>query len=479
MRVTSQRSAGSRTSRFFLLAGLLAGITGLLFYSTHATAQDPETDITPPAVVETPAEDGVGSDEEVEQEVSEMAPWLDAWLPLWLDKEHFGLRDAQWLCLLILVFVGIAADRITRYLLSVLGRIVFRRSFDEMEPRERRKVFKPIGLLAQALIWVWGTALVGLPGNILVIFEVAVKFFTVVAAVWTSFILIDIVVRYLEKKAEGTETKFDDLLLPLVGKTLKFFAICIGLILFADVFEFKVTALLGGLGLGGMALALASQDALSNVFGSFLVMIDRPFEIGDWIIFEDHEGAVESMGIRSTRIRTFYDSEVTVPNSKFTSAIVDNMGRRKFRRLRTTLGLEYDSTPTQIVAFCEGVRELIRQHPNTRKDLYHVYFNNFGDNSLDVLLLCFMECSDYASELKERQSLYLGIMQLADRLGVSFAFPTRTIHMFQQDASAASPRPFEDPLETGRQLAAEIAAPLLVELEKLGGDDETPPDGDD
>jgi len=479
MTVTSQRSAGSRMIRFFLLVGMLFGSASFIFSSMHVTAQQPSTDVTPPTVTETSADDGVEVGAGVEEEAFEMAPWLDAWFPLWLDKEHFSLRDAQWLCLLVLVFLGIVADRATRYLLSVLGRIMLRTSFDEMEPRERRKVFKPMGLLAQALTWFWGTALIGLPGNILVIFEVAVKFFTVVAAIWTSFIVIDIVVRYLKKKAEGTETKFDDLLLPLVGKTLKFFAVCIGLILFADVFELKVTALLGGLGLGGMALALASQDALSNVFGSFLVMVDRPFEIGDWIIFEDHEGAVESMGIRSTRIRTFYDSEVTVPNSKFTSAIVDNMGRRKFRRLRTTLGLEYDSTPTQIVAFCEGVRELIRQHPNTRKDLYHVYFNNFGDNSLDVLLLCFMECSDYASELKERQSLYLGIMQLADRLGVSFAFPTRTIHMFQQDATAASPPSDEDPLETGRQLAAEIAAPLLVELEKLGGDDETPPDDED
>ena len=125
------------------------------------------------------------------------------------------------------------------------------------------------------------------------------------------------------------------------------------------------------------------------------------------------------------------------------------------------------------------VRELIRQHPNTRKDLFHVYFNNFGDNSLDVLLLCFMKCSDYGSELQERQSLFLGIIQLADRLGVSFAFPTRTIHMFQQDASTASPPSFEDPLETGRQLAREISVPLLADLEKLTESDMTPPDGED
>ena len=415
----------------------------------------------------------------VNKDMVAMVSWLENLFPDWMNEGQFYLLYSQWLCLLVLLFLGIAADRTTRHVLSIVGKTLFRTSFDDMEPSERRKVFKPIGLLAQALIWFWGTTLIGLPGNILIIFEVALKFFTVVAAIWTSFIMIDIAVRYLKKKAEGTETKFDDLLLPLVGKTLKTFAICIGLILFADVFEFKVTALLGGLGLGGMALALASQDALSNVFGSFLVMIDRPFEIGDWIIFEDHEGAVESMGIRSTRIRTFYDSQVTVPNSKFTSAIVDNMGRRKFRRLRTTLGLEYDSTPAQVTAFCEGVRELIRLHPNTRKDLYHVYFNNFGDNSLDVLLLCFMECSDYGAELQERQSLYLGIMQLAERLGVSFAFPTRTIHMFQQDASSADPPALTDPLATGRQIAEEIATPLLLDLKTVSESNLTPPDDED
>ena len=489
MTVKSYALFRGKRVRIFLLVGLFLGVTSFLFSSPAASAQEQDASVTSPAATEeieaitAAGEETEKLKEEIEEKLgqrsSEMAPWLDAWLPLWLDKEHFGLRDAQWFCLLVLLFLGIAADRITRYLFSIIGKILFRASFDDMQPRERRKVFKPIGLLAQALTWFWGTTLIGLPGNILIIFEVALKFFTVVAAIWTSFILIDMAVGYLKKKAEGTETKFDDLLLPLVAKTLKTFAVCIGLILFADVFELKVTALLGGLGLGGMALALASQDALSNVFGSFLVMIDRPFEIGDWIIFEDHEGAVESMGIRSTRIRTFYDSQVTVPNNKFTSAIVDNMGRRKFRRLRTTLGLEYDSTPAQITAFCEGVRELIRQHPRTRKDLFHVYFNNFGDNSLDVLLLCFMECSDYGEELQERQSLYLGIMQLAERLGVSFAFPTRTVHMFQQEASSTGPPALADPLATGRRFAEEIAAPLLLDLKAASQSNMAPPDDED
>ena len=477
--ILKRRFQGANT-RLFCLLGMLFGLAVIVLPSSQLMAEEAD-DATTQNATQLP------SIPAATEPTKEMAPWLDNLLPGFLDAEHFLLTDAQWLCLLLLVFLGISADVATRYLLAMLGRTFFAASFEEMDNKERRKVFKPIGLLAQGGTWYWGTMLIGLPAQILLILLVALKFFTVVAPIWTSFILINILIRYLEKKAEGTETKFDDVLVPLVGKALKIFAVSIGLIVFADVFELKITALLGGLGIGGMALALASQDALGNVFGSFLIMIDRPFEIGDWIVFEDVEGTVESMGIRSTRVRTFYNSQVTIPNSKFTSAIVDNMGRRQYRRLRTTLGLEYDSTPDQITAFCEGVRELIRQHPNTRKDMYHVYFNNFGDNSLDILLLCFMECDDYASELQERQSLYLGILQLAERLGVSFAFPTRTVHMFQQQASDSGPPSLDDPLAEGRMLATQIASPLLAnllrkqeeDLARLHAIDETPPDDED
>ena len=194
----------------------------------------------------------------------------------------------------------------------------------------------------------------------------------VVAAAWLVFRLIDLASGYLASRAERTASKFDDVLIPLISTIAKIVGILMGILICAETFNFNVNTLLGGLGIGGMALALASKDAVSNLFGSFTVLIDRPFEIGDWVITEDIEGTVEQVGFRSTRIRTFYNSLITLPNSRLTTAVVDNMGRRRYRRVKAVLGVQYSTTPDQLDAFCEGIRELIRRSSATRKDYFHV-----------------------------------------------------------------------------------------------------------
>jgi MscS family membrane protein len=149
---------------------------------------------------------------------------------------------------------------------------------------------------------------------------------------------------------------------------------------------------------------------------------------------------------------------ITLPNSRLTTAVVDNMGRRRYRRVKTTLGLQYDTQPEQIDAFCEGVRELIRRHPYTRKDYYHVYLNELSGSSVDILLYCFLECPDWSVELRERHRLLADILRLAHSLGVSFAFPTRTIHIDNSPAPDPQERSWSDPLIAGQTLAARIAA---------------------
>jgi MscS family membrane protein len=382
------------------------------------------------------------------------AVWLADQFPGYRET-HFLIPDYQLICLSLLIFVGFAADLLTRGVLRVLTRAWFKYHGEELP--EQRRVWKPIGLLMQALVWYGGTKLVGLPLFALGVLLIGLKFFTVVAAVWTGFYLIDLLAAVVAKQASRTESKFDDLLVPLISKSLKAIAICVGILTCAQAFELPIAGLLGGLGLGGMAIAFASQDAVSNLFGSITVLLDRPFEVGDWVITEDIEGSVETVGFRSTRIRTFYNSLITLPNSRLTTAVVDNMGRRRFRRVKTTLGIQYDSSPQQIDAFCEGVRELIRRHPYTRKDYYHVYLNDFNASSLDILLYCFLECPDWAVELRERHRLFVDILQLADSLGVSFAFPTRTVHMLEQGLPPQSELG-SDALLAGQTSAARISA---------------------
>lgn len=386
-----------------------------------------------------------------------------------LMKTVFLIPNYQWICLLVLIFLGFIVDLLTRLALRHATAAWFKFVKSEEKSKFQSNVWRPLGLLAQALTWYFGTLLIGLPPMVLTILLVAVKFFAIVAGIWTAFRLIDLLASNLAGRAAKTGTKFDDLLIPLISKTLKVFAVTAGLLMCAEAFNLPITGLIGGLGIGGAALAFASKDAVSNVFGSVTVLTDRPFEIGDWIVTEGAEGTVENVGFRSTRIRTFYNSQITLPNSRLTTAVVDNLGRRRYRRIKTMIGLQYDTKPEQMDAFCEGIRELIRRHPYTRKDYYHVYFNAFGDSALEILLYCFVECPDWSVELREKHRLYLDIVRLADSVGVSFAFPTRTLHMFNEQQTETD-LPFDgtDPASAGKQFAANIAGPLRTGDQRPG-----------
>jgi MscS family membrane protein len=233
----------------------------------------------------------------------------------------------------------------------------------------------------------------------------------------------------------------------------------------ADTLDVEVSSLLAGLGLGGLAVALAAQDAVKNLFGSLMILTDRPFSVGDWVVVGDHEGIVEDVGFRSIRIRTFYNSLITLPNSNLISSAVDNYGARRVRRWSTKLGIAYDTPPPKIEAFCEGIRELVREHPATWKASYQVWFNSFGDSALEVLLYVFFEVPDWSAELAARHRLGLDILRLGETLGVEFAFPTRTVwlHSAEKSADAGSedgepPGPVGDGAEAGRKAAAAILA---------------------
>ena len=382
-----------------------------------------------------------------------------------LHTKRFLIEDYQWISCLVLVFLGLFVDFSVRFLLSWAVRLLRKDSQSddtEADRQAERKVWKPIGLLMQATTWYFGCFLIGFPIAVLKMLAVGLKLFAVFAAIWTAFRVIDWLAGFLSRKAAGTATKFDDLLVPLIQKCLKTFAVCIGVVFFADVFELEITALIGGLGIGGAALAFASQDTLSNLFGSLTVLADRPFEIGDWIVSDGVEGTVEDVGMRSTRVRTFYNSLVTLPNSRLTTSIVDNMGRRQFRRFTTTIGVQYDTTPEQIDAFCEGIREIIRRHPYTRKDYFQVYLNGFGASSVDILLYMFFKCDDWPTELRERHRLLIDVMKLAEKLDVQFAFPTQTLHMFQENNNVDyASLHYDDPHSHGQGAASSVAGPHM------------------
>jgi len=376
------------------------------------------------------------------RETLTLSDWLEARIPSGLVQgELLNVKYWQWFALFLVILGGLLLDLVVQLALRVFTRRVMHRLDSEEDQGQLRKTLRPLGLAVAAGFWLVALRFVGLEGAAAGVLEAALSVFLVLVATLSAWRLIDLAAAVLMARAQRTSTKFDDVLIPLVTKTIKIFVVAMGVIYGADALDIPITPLLASLTVAGVGFSFAAKDTVENFFGSVAVLLDRPFDIGDWIVVGETEGIVEEVGFRSTRVRTFYNSQITIPNSNLVRAVVDNYGRRRFRRWRTTLGVQYDTPPERLVAFAEGIRELIRNHPYTRKDYYQVWCNEFGASSLDILLYMFFEVPDWNTELRERERLFLDIVRLADRLGVQFAFPTQTVHVFpgQAPGEAAGP----------------------------------------
>ncbi len=391
--------------------------------------------------------------------------WMVDNAPPFFSQRGLYLQNYQWIGLFIIVFAGMLLSRIATLLLSSIIRGYFRRAHYALNTKLVRDFLRPIRITLMAWVWFVALTFLLLPANVLDWLKSAALVVTAIGAAWTAFRLIDIVGSYLEERAAGTDSKFDDLLVPIITKSLKIFAILMAVLIVAHRNQEELGSILAGLGLGGLAFALAAKDVVANLFGSLTILLDRPFQIGDWVTVGNIDGSVESVGLRSTKIRTFYNSLITVPNSSITTQALDNMGARRYRRIKTMISVAYDTPPEKIEAFCEGIRQLIRDHPYTRKDYYHCYLNQFEASSLDILLYCFVETPDWSTELRERHRLLLDIVRLAKRLNIEFAFPTQTLYMRREDPPVHQGD--SDP-ETAMRLGRREADAIVREFTGLG-----------
>jgi MscS family membrane protein len=350
-------------------------------------------------------------------------------LPAWAHTTFLGVHLWQLLGLLLLLFVGLAIQKTVVYLIGTYLRSITGRLRVRWIDAASQRIDRPIGGLVMAGVFYAAFPWLQFSVRVSVVANVATQLLAVASLAWLGYRMIDVLMDWLDDKAELTASKLDDQLVPLARKTLKVFVAVIGSIFVLQNLDVDVGSLLAGLGLGGLAFALAAKDTVANFFGSVVIFIDKPFQIGDWVVIGGCEGTVEEVGFRTTKVRTFYDSLVTVPNATLTSANIDNYGARRYRRYTCHLGLTYDTPPEKIQAFCEGVRAIIQGMPGMRKDYYFVEFHQFGESSLDVLLYCFMDVPSWGAELRTRSHLNLEVVRIARELGLSFAFPTRTLHV--------------------------------------------------
>ena len=256
------------------------------------------------------------------------------------------------------------------------------------------------------------------------------SFLIMILVIWLLLRITEFFKLIMIKKAEKTKSKLDDQLIPFIISLIKILIIVFGLFTIAgNIFNINITALAAGLGVGGIAIAMAAKESLENLFGSFVIFLDRPFIVGDIVTVGNTTGLIENVGFRSTRIRTFDKSLVTVPNKKMVDAEVDNLGMRTSRRAKFNIGLTYNTNKTQIKKIIKDIKIIIDKHPNTERDLGRVKFTNFGSSSLDIMIDFYVNDTDWDKYLDTTEEINFKIMDVVKKHKSDFEFPSTTVYL--------------------------------------------------
>lgn len=374
-----------------------------------------------------------------------------------LSTALFGITVQQMLFAAVAVTVGFFGGRVVE---RVIDGIAKRTPEGSMREAIVSAIGRPAAWAVRvAGIWV---ALKGMPLELVSAMDIDLlvdrlaQGASVAFATWLGVRIVEGVSEVLSARAGATEGTFDDQLVPIFRKAAIAFLVITGVVMIVQNLGYSVSSLLAGFGLGGAALAFASKDTVANFFGSIVIFVDRPFQIGDWVEVGSVEGTVETVGIRVTRIRTFANALITIPNATFTTSPINNWSRMKKRRIKMTIGLTYDTTPDKMRQAVEAIREIIRNDDRLHQDFFLVNFYDFGASSLDIFCYLFTRTTNWAEHMQIREEFMLRVMESMKGLGLDFAFPTTTVHL----AGGAQPSPRAPKLPPGAPKAMERDLPL-------------------
>jgi MscS family membrane protein len=254
-------------------------------------------------------------------------------------------------------------------------------------------------------------------------------FLVTVNVLWLLMKAIDTVAEQMASVADNTESKMDDQLVPILRKLAKFILVAIGIIFYMQSNGYPVSGILAGMGIGGLAMALAAQDSISGIFASVVIFLDKPFMVEDFVEINGITGTVEEIGIRSTRIRTVEKTLVTLPNKEIMDSNINNYSKRPMRRTVTTVGVTYDTTPQKMKELLKQLRQMMTDDNDVDNQNVYVNFTGFGDSSLDIEMKYFILTVEYQKWLDKRENINLKIMQIVYDLGLDFAFPSTTVYL--------------------------------------------------
>jgi len=355
-------------------------------------------------------------------------------------KEFFPgwLQTYDWWRYLFVLVVVIVVYQLIR----VMGRLLqeMARALKETPENLRLQlvieaIVWPLRLLLSCIAVVAIKEIFVLPQTASNLAGVAINILTTLAVVIFIYRLVELMVYELKRVTEGGDNLLDETFIQLMRMLARLVVLVFGAIYLIQTISGKpLSALLAGLGIGGLAVALAAQDTLKNFFGSIMIMLDKPFKVGQRVTVDSHDGVVEEVGFRSTRVRTLTGHLVTIPNEKMATSNIENIAQRPSIRRLTNITITYDTPPEKVEKALSIIGDILKDHEGMHPDFPpRVFFNEFNDTSLNILMVYWYHPPNYWDFLAFNQRVNLQLMRAFEAEGIEFAFPTSTTYLAQDD----------------------------------------------
>ena len=415
----------------------LVALAVLLVWSVwHSSAQptaEGATTIQPAATISDTNTTGQASG--VAEEVRAPMP-----TPQWIERlsENLPFLKWQWwgnelwkyLFSLIYIFLAFYVSKLLDYLTRVWLKKLAARTQTKFDDLVLELLNGPVKIVAFIIFLRIGLDVFDWPA---VVQKVMAKGFTVIVAISLTYMVlkfIDLIMGFWRHRAAAKEDEaFNKQLFPIIRKSLKFFVVAVAALITLDNIGVNITAAIASLSIGGLAVGLAAQDTLANLFGGVSILLDKPFRIGDRVQLDGVDGPVESIGLRSTRVRNLDGHLITIPNKTMGNATITNISARPNIKTLMNIGITYDTPTPKVKLALKIIEEVYKQHPKSFDCI--ISFNKFENCSLNILVVHWWNSTDFREYLGGIQEMNLALKERFDAEGISFAFPTQTLYVKQ------------------------------------------------
>jgi len=342
-------------------------------------------------------------------------------LPSWFHDRFLGVHVWQWIGLLLLVLIARIAMLIGSRLTVRVMKVRDKYLPGEISAETHKAMRRAAGLITGVLVCFPMTGPLNLPPKLDRGVYIVLESMMILAFAMLVYAIWDVICDTMADRAAGVSQRAERLLVPLTRKFVRAIIIFIAFFIsLSALFHVNVAAVLASLGLGGIVVALAAKDSVENIIGSVTLLFDMPFAIGDWVRIDKIEGIVEDINLRSTRIRTFEDSLLNLPNANLIRASVENVSARRYRRQKINLRVAYDTPPEKLDALCGDLRDFLGSDEKIDKERIIVNLSEVDDTAMTVLVQCYFEAATQAAELELRHKVLTEIARLRSKHGVLF-----------------------------------------------------------